>query len=222
MGVSTHLKKLTWYKQRFRNNMPHVEVRLLRTSTKLNVLLCVAIQHPLCGLSKATWVIHRTSQILNLKTVAFSCSTIVIVTISDLALCVLRRHHLRKSWNWTMSWQRLFMQRQMCYVSTSVLFVFFMLTVVVTMKQVKPNKSISEPRKICIFWRNDNKAEPKWPSGLQSRACCVWPRQSWVRAPVWPEPPPMLVVTSVSTWIKNAQLPCWPLYSQQVSHQRWI
>ena len=36
-----------------------------------------------------------------------------------------------------------------------------------------------------------------------------------------PEPPPMLTDTS-ATWIKKARLPCWPLYSQQVSHQRWI
>ena len=36
------------------------------------------------------------------------------------------------------------------------------------------------------------------------------------------EPPPMLVDMSVSTWIEKAWLPCWPLYSQQVSHQRWV
>ena len=36
------------------------------------------------------------------------------------------------------------------------------------------------------------------------------------------EPPPMPMDTSAGTWIKKAQLPCWPLYSQQVSHQRWI
>ena len=27
---------------------------------------------------------------------------------------------------------------------------------------------------------------------------------------------------SAGTWIEKARLPCWPLYSQQVSHQRWI
>ena len=32
----------------------------------------------------------------------------------------------------------------------------------------------------------------------------------------------MLVDTSAGTWIKKAWLLCWPLYSQQVSHQRWI
>ena len=32
----------------------------------------------------------------------------------------------------------------------------------------------------------------------------------------------MLVDISASTWIKKAQLPRWPLYSQQVSYQRWI
>ena len=32
----------------------------------------------------------------------------------------------------------------------------------------------------------------------------------------------MLVDMSVRTWIEKARLPCWPLYSQQVSHQRWI
>ena len=37
-----------------------------------------------------------------------------------------------------------------------------------------------------------------------------------------PKPPPMLMDTSASMWIEKAQLPCWPLYSQQVSHQRWI
>ena len=37
-----------------------------------------------------------------------------------------------------------------------------------------------------------------------------------------PEPPPMLVDMSASTWIKKAQLPCRLLYSQQVSHQKWI
>ena len=37
-----------------------------------------------------------------------------------------------------------------------------------------------------------------------------------------PELPPMFADTSVSTWIEKAQLPYWPLYSQQVLHQRWI
>ena len=37
-----------------------------------------------------------------------------------------------------------------------------------------------------------------------------------------PEPPPMLVDMSASMWIKKTQLPWWPPYSQQVSHQRWI
>ena len=37
-----------------------------------------------------------------------------------------------------------------------------------------------------------------------------------------PEPPPMLVETSVSMWIEKARLPCWTLYSGQLSHQRWI
>ena len=36
-----------------------------------------------------------------------------------------------------------------------------------------------------------------------------------------PKPPP-IADTSVSKWIEKVQLPCWPLYSQQVSHQRWI
>ena len=33
-----------------------------------------------------------------------------------------------------------------------------------------------------------------------------------------PKPPPILP----NMWIEKAQLPYWPLYSQQVSHQRWI
>ena len=37
-----------------------------------------------------------------------------------------------------------------------------------------------------------------------------------------PEPPPMLADVSASMWIKKARLPCWPLYSQQVLHERWI
>ena len=37
-----------------------------------------------------------------------------------------------------------------------------------------------------------------------------------------PKPPPILADISAGTWIEKAQLPCWPLYSQQVSHQRWI
>ena len=36
------------------------------------------------------------------------------------------------------------------------------------------------------------------------------------------KPPPMLVDMSIGMWIKKAQLPCWPLSSQQVLHQRWI
>ena len=50
-------------------------------------------------------------------------------------------------------------------------------------------------------------------------APCVRHRWSWVRTP---KPPPMLADTSAGTFIKKARLPCWPLYSQQVSHQRWI
>ena len=65
-------------------------------------------------------------------------------------------------------------------------------------------------------------AEPEWPSGLQRRTWCMRQGRSWVWAPVWPKPPPMLADMSVITWIETAQLPCWPLYSQQVSHQRWI
>ena len=37
-----------------------------------------------------------------------------------------------------------------------------------------------------------------------------------------PKPPPMLADMSAGVWIKKARLPCWPLYSQQVLHQRWI
>ena len=37
-----------------------------------------------------------------------------------------------------------------------------------------------------------------------------------------PEPPPVLADMSASTWVEKAWLPYWPLYSQQVSHQRWI
>ena len=36
------------------------------------------------------------------------------------------------------------------------------------------------------------------------------------------EPPPMPAKTSAAMWIKKAWLPCWSLYSQHVSHQRWI
>ena len=32
----------------------------------------------------------------------------------------------------------------------------------------------------------------------------------------------MLVDLSASIWVEKAQLPSWPLYSQQVLHQRWI
>ena len=37
-----------------------------------------------------------------------------------------------------------------------------------------------------------------------------------------PKPPPMLADMSAGMWMEKAQLPCWPLYSQQVLHQRWI
>ena len=37
-----------------------------------------------------------------------------------------------------------------------------------------------------------------------------------------PEPPSMLADPSAGMWIEKARLPCWPLYSQQVLHQRWI
>ena len=37
-----------------------------------------------------------------------------------------------------------------------------------------------------------------------------------------PQPPLMLADISAGTWIEKARLSCWPLYSQQVSHQRWI
>ena len=37
-----------------------------------------------------------------------------------------------------------------------------------------------------------------------------------------PKPPPMLADMSAGMWIKKAWLPCWPLYSHQVSHQRGI
>ena len=53
-------------------------------------------------------------------------------------------------------------------------------------------------------------------------APCLWHGRLWVRAPVRTEPPSMFLDTSVSMWIKKAQLPCWPLYSQQVLLQRWI
>ena len=53
-------------------------------------------------------------------------------------------------------------------------------------------------------------------------ASCLSHRWSWVRATVQLKPPQMLVHKSVSMWIKKAWLPCWSLYSQQVSHQRWI
>ena len=47
-------------------------------------------------------------------------------------------------------------------------------------------------------------------------------RVTWTVVSSSPEPPPMLTDTSTGMWIKKARLPCWPLYSQQVSHQRWI
>ena len=50
----------------------------------------------------------------------------------------------------------------------------------------------------------------------------MWHGQLWVWAPVWPTSPPMFADTSVSMWIDKARLPGWPLYSQQVSHQRWM
>ena len=58
------------------------------------------------------------------------------------------------------------------------------------------------------------KAEPQWPSGIQH---CTRHTGGCAR-----EPSPMPVDTSASMWIKKAWLPCWPLYSQQVLHQRWI
>ena len=46
--------------------------------------------------------------------------------------------------------------------------------------------------------------------------------QAWLQFFYSSEPPPMPVDTSVGMWIKKAWLPCWSLYSQQVSQQRWI
>ena len=37
-----------------------------------------------------------------------------------------------------------------------------------------------------------------------------------------PQPEPMLVDKSANVWIQKVWLPCLPLYSQQVLHQRWI
>ena len=45
---------------------------------------------------------------------------------------------------------------------------------------------------------------------------------AWMAMGSSPKPPPMLADTTAGMWIKKARLPCWPLYSQQVSHQRWI
>ena len=52
----------------------------------------------------------------------------------------------------------------------------------------------------------------QWPSSLQ---CLTVVGSSH-------EPPPVLADMSAGTWIEKAWLPCWPLYSQQVLHQRWI
>ena len=57
-------------------------------------------------------------------------------------------------------------------------------------------------------------AKPEWPSSIQCCARC----KDTLRFP--PKPPPMLVDTSASMWTEKAQLPWWPLYSHQVSHQR--
>ena len=50
----------------------------------------------------------------------------------------------------------------------------------------------------------------------------LWHFPDWPSCQSGPEPPAILVETSASTWIEKARLPCWPLYSQQVLHQRWI
>ena len=47
-------------------------------------------------------------------------------------------------------------------------------------------------------------AEPEWPSGLQYRTCCG----GTTVVGLSPKPPPMLVDTSVSMWIKKTQLSC--------------
>ena len=68
--------------------------------------------------------------------------------------------------------------------------------------------------------RITKKAKPEWPSGLQRRAvlCCVWHRRSWVRAQNLDQ----------CLWTRlqirgSKRLGCHAdLYSQQVSHQRWL
>ena len=48
---------------------------------------------------------------------------------------------------------------------------------------------------------------------------CVWDGWSWVRALKLYQ---MLVDTCANMWIEKARPPCWHLYGQQVSYQRWI
>ena len=57
------------------------------------------------------------------------------------------------------------------------------------------------------FWAELNfrgLAEPEWPIGIER--CARRTDDRWFEP--WPKPPPMLVDTSTSTWIKKAWLPC--------------
>ena len=71
---------------------------------------------------------------------------------------------------------------------------------------------------LCNPAQQDNYqiAQPEGPSGLQHRAPCVRYARSWVMSPEAQNND--IVAMSANTCIKKAQLPCWPLYSQQVSH----
>ena len=60
--------------------------------------------------------------------------------------------------------------------------------------------------------------EPEWPSGIQ----CYAHHTDGHGFEPWPEPLTMFADMCVSMWIKKAWLPCWPLDSQQMLHQRWI
>ena len=81
------------------------------------------------------------------------------------------------------------------------------------------SSEISEKLQTLITIIDLSKAKPEWPTGLQCHAWCVLHGKSWVWASS--KPPPILVDMSVHSWIKKTRLPCWPLYSQQVSHQKW-
>ena len=80
-----------------------------------------------------------------------------------------------------------------------------------------------------ITWYNKVPTYREFPArkgGGQPSRGPIFPKTMWIkikRIPSkWSSMIWMLADTSAGTWIEKAQLPCWPPYSQQVLHQRWI